>query len=232
MPTMQTVKHTVLALALAFAFTCVRASAASAHHSFAMYDQTKLVNLVGTVKEFQWTNPHVILWLVKDQDPRAGEATHEEELWTIELPTSTGNLARMDWSKHSLVPGDHVTVELNPLRDGRHGGSFKKATVAGSGKVLVASPPANPAADVSADADDKTAPVQPAVAAPAQPAGDKLVQVQAHPQDSNQGCSVDGAVGHTQASWCSVAGMALLLLWAAARRAGHDKPQGAPRAEL
>jgi hypothetical protein len=90
---------------------------ASAHHSFAMYDQTKLVTLEGTVKEFQWTNPHVLLWVT-----RAAEGGGEPELWTIELPTSTGNLARMNWSKRSLTPGDHVTVELNPLRDGRHGG--------------------------------------------------------------------------------------------------------------
>jgi hypothetical protein len=109
---------------------------ASAHHSFAMYDQTKLVTLEGTVKEFQWTNPHVLLWV-----SRAAEGGGEPELWTIELPTSTGNLARMNWSKRSLTPGDHVTVELNPLRDGRHGGSFKKVTIAGSNVVLTATPP-------------------------------------------------------------------------------------------
>jgi hypothetical protein len=109
----------------------VWASPAWAHHSFAMYDTTKVVVLKGTVKEFDWTNPHALLWLV-------GSATDgEPDLWTIELPTSPGNLTRMGWTKHSLHAGDVVSVEINPLRDGKHGGSFKKVTFA-SGQVLVA----------------------------------------------------------------------------------------------
>jgi hypothetical protein len=100
-----------------------------------MYDSTKLVTIDGTVTNFQWTNPHVLLWLTGTTT--AGEAA---TLWTVELPTSPGNLGRMGWSKHSLKAGDHVLVELNPLRDGKHGGSFKKATLPASGKVLLASP--------------------------------------------------------------------------------------------
>jgi Family of unknown function (DUF6152) len=111
------------------------ASKASAHHSFAMYDSTKLVTVDGTVTNFQWTNPHVLLWVTGTSAP--GEAA---TLWTIELPTSPGNLGRMGWSKHSLKGGDHVIVELNPLRDGKHGGSFKKATIVDTGKVLLANP--------------------------------------------------------------------------------------------
>lgn len=106
-----------------------------AHHSFAMYDSTKLVTIDGTVTNFQWTNPHVLLWVTGSST--AGEAPTS---WTVELPTSPGNLGRMGWSKHSLKGGDHVLVELNPLRDGRHGGSFKKATLKASGKVLLANP--------------------------------------------------------------------------------------------
>lgn len=111
------------------------AQIARAHHSFAMYDSTKLVVVDGTVTNFQWTNPHVLLWLTGSTT--AGEAA---TLWTVELPTSPGNLSRMGWSKHSLRAGDHVLVELNPLRDGKHGGSFKKATLPASGKVLLANP--------------------------------------------------------------------------------------------
>jgi uncharacterized protein DUF6152 len=111
------------------------ARGARAHHSFAMYDSAKLVVVDGTVTNFQWTNPHVLLWLTGATT--AGEAPTQ---WTIELPTSPGNLARMGWTKHSLKAGDHVLVELNPLRDGQHGGSFKKATLPGNGKVLLASP--------------------------------------------------------------------------------------------
>jgi Family of unknown function (DUF6152) len=108
--------------------------AAFAHHSFAMYDSTKLVTVDGTVTNFQWTNPHVLLFLTGTSAP--GEAATS---WSVELPTSPGNLGRMGWTKHSLKAGEHVIVELNPLRDGRHGGSFKKATLDG-GKVLLANP--------------------------------------------------------------------------------------------
>lgn len=129
-----------------------------------MYDQTKLVDVEGQVREFQWTNPHVILWVTRD-----AEAGKEPELWTIELPTSTGNLARMDWSKRSLVPGDRVKVEINPLRDGQHGGSFKKVTIAATGKVLTASPPA-----ATPTGEDAGIPAQPSAASitnqPAKPA--------------------------------------------------------------
>lgn len=108
---------------------------AEAHHSFAMYDSTKLVTIDGSVTSFQWTNPHVLLWVTGSTT--AGEAPTS---WTVELPTSPGNLGRMGWSKHSLKGGDHVLVEINPLRDGKHGGSFKKATLSASGKVLLANP--------------------------------------------------------------------------------------------
>jgi hypothetical protein len=121
---------TTSGLAVLFALIATT-SVARAHHSFAMYDTDKVVVLQGTVKEFEWTNPHALLWINGAAD---GGAT---ELWTVELPTSPGNLVRMGWSKHSLQPGQAVSVEINPLRDGQHGGSFKKAKLA-SGEVLVA----------------------------------------------------------------------------------------------
>jgi len=105
---------------------------AQAHHSFAMYDPSVTIHLDGTVKEFQWTNPHALLWVVGVTSPGADPA-----LWTIELPTSPGNLSRLGWTKHSLSPGDRVVVELNPLRDGQHGGSFRKMTFVATGQVLL-----------------------------------------------------------------------------------------------
>jgi Family of unknown function (DUF6152) len=122
-----------LALPFVFAACWLASGAARGHHSFAMYDSAKLVPIAGTVKEFQWTNPHALLWV------NAESAEGPPDLWTIELPTSTGNLARMGWSKRSLKPGDEVVVEINPLRDGKHGGSFKKVTIKATGKVLIAS---------------------------------------------------------------------------------------------
>jgi hypothetical protein len=50
-------KHQLLAFAAGAAVAAV-SSAAYAHHSFAMFDADKRVTVAGTVKEFQWTNPH------------------------------------------------------------------------------------------------------------------------------------------------------------------------------
>ena len=123
------------------AFALVAAAWAShAHHSFAMYDQTRLVILNGTVKDFQWSNPHSVIFVV-----RAAAGGRAEEEWSVELPTSPGNLSRLGWSKHSLKPGDKVSVEVNPLRDGHHGGSLKKVTLSATGDILtVGAPPATP----------------------------------------------------------------------------------------
>lgn len=138
---------------LAFTACLVLARPAFAHHSFSMYDSEKLLKLDGKIQEFQWTNPHAIVWVKGRTSPE-----QPEELWTVELPTSPGNLSRMGWKRNSLAPGDPVIIELNPLRDGRRGGSFKKATVTSTGAVLVANvrdePPSPGAAGASAQAGD------------------------------------------------------------------------------
>ncbi len=129
------------AVASALAAALLTAGPCAAHHSFAMYDQTKLVTLAGTVKTFEWSNPHSVIWVV-----RGGAGAQAEDLWTVELPTSPGNLSRLGWSRHSLSPGDKVAIDINPLRDGRHGGSLKKVTLVATGQVLtVALPTAGPA---------------------------------------------------------------------------------------
>jgi hypothetical protein len=115
----------------------VAAAAAFAHHSFAMYDSQQVITIKGVVKDFQWSNPHALVWLLSGPSDRA-----EPELWTIELPTSPAGLVRMGWDKRSLNPGDRVIVEVNPLRNGKHAGSFKRATLVDSGKVLTVAPPA------------------------------------------------------------------------------------------
>ena len=106
---------------------------AHAHHSFAMYDPDKLLTVTGTVQVFEWTNPHAVIWLMATAP--GGQVA---DRWSVELPTSPGNLTRMGWTKRSLKPGDRVTIALNPLRDGRHGGSLKKVTLLDTGQVLTA----------------------------------------------------------------------------------------------
>ena len=105
---------------------------AAAHHSFATYDRTKTVTIKGTVKTFQWTNPHCVIWVVIQ--PAGGGDPQE---WSIET-TSPGVLTRSGWTRHSLNPGDRVSVEFNPLRDGSHGGGLNSVTLLDTGQTLKA----------------------------------------------------------------------------------------------
>ncbi len=103
----------------------VFASVASAHHSFAMFDQTKETTLDGTLKELQWTNPHI--WVqVMVKDPATGKNVE----WSIE-GGSPNNLARKGWTRNALKAGDKVVVIIHPLKNGDNGGSLVKVTVNG-----------------------------------------------------------------------------------------------------
>ena len=103
------------ALPAAFAALAL-AAPAPAHHSFAMFDQKKIVTLEGTVIEFQWTNPHAFIEI----DVVVG-GRHAR--WSIEL-NSPNNLKRQGWKRGSLKSGDKVKLRANPLRNGQSGGLF------------------------------------------------------------------------------------------------------------
>ncbi len=104
------------------------AGAASAHHSFAMFDRSKETTLVGVVEEFQWTNPHS--WIELDVTNENGTT----DKWSIEL-NSPNNLSRQGWKSTSLKPGDRVSVVIWPLRNGEKGGLFMSVTLS-NGQVL------------------------------------------------------------------------------------------------
>ncbi len=93
------------------AFTVILlSSTAFAHHSYTRFDMAKTVTLEGTVKEFQWTNPHVwIQLLVKDP------ATGQEVEWSVESD-SPNMLARRGWTRKALQPGDKATMVVHPLK--------------------------------------------------------------------------------------------------------------------
>ena len=95
---------------------------ASAHHSFAMFDANQTTTLEGTVKEFQWTNPHA--WIVLTV-AKQGEA---DQQWAVEMGGPSG-LARQGWRPKTLTPGMSVKVTIHPLRDGSNGGQFMDATL-------------------------------------------------------------------------------------------------------
>ena len=105
------------AKAALLAVLAIAAQPAPAHHSFAMFDQEKVITLQGTVKEFQWTNPHS--WI---QVMVPGEGSKVTE-WSVEMG-GPGGLARKGWKPRTLKQGDKVTIVIHPLRDGGPGGSF------------------------------------------------------------------------------------------------------------
>jgi hypothetical protein len=84
------------------------AAPASAHHSASMFDRSKPVTIKGTIKAFNWVNPHCSIIVI---DEKTGET------WNIES-TSPGVLTRNGWTKRSLKPGDHVEMSVGPLRTG------------------------------------------------------------------------------------------------------------------
>ncbi len=92
----------------------------AAHHSFAMFDDSKEIVLTGVVKEFQWTNPHTFVQLeVPGPDGTVTE-------WSIEGSSPNG-LARIGWKRTSIKAGDQLAITINPLRTGEHGGNFVQA---------------------------------------------------------------------------------------------------------
>jgi hypothetical protein len=100
------------ALALAL---CLPAVPAQAHHSMAMFDQSKTVTLRGTVKQFQWTNPHCYIQLV------VKDAAGKDVEWSLEMGAPMYLYAK-GWRPSSLKAGSAITVAINPLRNGEPGG--------------------------------------------------------------------------------------------------------------
>src|SRR3569833_1966281 len=102
----------VCAIALAAA-----ATGAQAHHSYAMFDRAKTVTLNGTIRQFQWTNPHSWIQLMVPND--AG-GTDE---WSIEMG-SPFELLRVGWVSNTVKAGDKVSIQIHPVKDGSKGGGF------------------------------------------------------------------------------------------------------------
>ena len=105
------------------------AGAASAHHSFAVFDMSQQKTIEGTVSDFQWTNPHTWTWVdVKNADGSVTKYGFEG--------MSPNFLGRRGWSKNTLKPGDQVKITYAPLKNGDPGGTFLHATLQ-DGKEMV-----------------------------------------------------------------------------------------------
>jgi Family of unknown function (DUF6152) len=106
--------------AIAAAMLAAWAAPALAHHSFSMFDHEKTVSVTGTVKEFEFANPHAWIHLM------AADASGKPVEWDFEMG-SVGQIVAQGWKRDSIKPGDKLTVEMHPLKDGTHGGQYVAA---------------------------------------------------------------------------------------------------------
>ncbi len=105
-------RNNKLALCLVAVFgVLILSGPAFAHHGSAAYDMSKTVTVTGTVNDFQFINPHVLLSMdVKDPSGKV-------EKWEGEL-TSPNRLTRAGWTKSTLKPGDQITIVGGPAKSG------------------------------------------------------------------------------------------------------------------
>jgi hypothetical protein len=108
------------------------AVSAAAHHSYAMFDLSRHASVAGTVAKLEWGNPHVFVWLYV-ANGHGGYDLYAMENGSVSI------LGRFGWKRDSLRPGDRVRVEYLPLKNGRNGGYFVRATLA-DGRVLAGDP--------------------------------------------------------------------------------------------
>jgi hypothetical protein len=101
---------------------------ADAHHSFALFDRSKLVTLTGTVREWKWANPHTWLTVVV----RKADGTDEE--WAL-VGSSPNMMIRWGWNAADIKVGDKVMVDIHRARDGRPIGELHTVFLPG-GKVV------------------------------------------------------------------------------------------------
>ena len=114
--------------------TALLSAPAFSHHSNVAFEVTKVDTITGVVTNFQWSNPHTFL-KVMVSDGKGGNAE-----WGLE-GRAPGVLLRAGWTKKSLAPGETVTVDYSPARDGTKTGLIARVTKA-DGTILPNAPPA------------------------------------------------------------------------------------------
>jgi hypothetical protein len=120
----------VKVISLSAIAVAVLATPVLAHHSFSMFDAQQTVTLEGTVKEFEWVNPHSWLRVIVN-DKNTGQPV----VWVLEL-SSPSRLVTMGMRADSVRPGDAVSVTFHPLKNGSRGGQFLQAVLPDGKKIL------------------------------------------------------------------------------------------------
>src|SRR5258706_144158 len=104
-------KSKLLGILAAVASLAMFSGSAMAHHGVAGYDMTKTITLHGTVSKFDWSNPHVVVYVDAKND--SGEMQH----WTIEFAAPV-HMVRAGWSKNAMKTGDEIAIDTHPSRNG------------------------------------------------------------------------------------------------------------------
>ena len=102
---------------LALSTAIIAANAASAHHSFSIYDRHRTVTLSGIVKDYIWMAPHVTISVLSEEGGKSRNAV----TWWVE-GSSPAVLARGGWTGVLLKPGDKISVGIHPRKDRSAGG--------------------------------------------------------------------------------------------------------------
>jgi hypothetical protein len=125
-------------LAVGFVAVCLFVSSepAFAHHGGSAYDAAHPLTVTGTVKEFQFIQPHPLITLeVKDDQGAVSE-------WSVEM-TAPNHLVHYGWNGHKLKPGDQITVVGLPSKNGLKVLNLRKISWA-NGEVIPLGPPPEP----------------------------------------------------------------------------------------
>jgi hypothetical protein len=104
-------KRKLLVVLAAMGSLMLFSGSALAHHGVAGYDMTKTITLHGTVTKFDWSNPHVVVFVDAKND--GGQMQN----WTIEFAAPV-HMVRAGWSKSAMKPGDDIVIDTHPSRNG------------------------------------------------------------------------------------------------------------------
>ena len=123
-----------IAFSVVFGAALFLAPLAESHHSNVAFEVTKVITITGVVKEFRWANPHT--WVTLTVDDGKGKKVD----WSVE-GRAPSVLLRAGWTKNSIKPGDTITVDMSPAKDGTNTGLIARVTKA-DGTILPNAPPA------------------------------------------------------------------------------------------
>jgi len=102
--------RTVVFAALAIAVASLAIQPALAHHSGAGFSKD-VTEISGTVKEFQFTNPHS--WIQVNVADASGKVVE----WSVEWG-SPNQLGREGYRPSTFAPGTKVTMKVHPMANG------------------------------------------------------------------------------------------------------------------